>query len=128
MAGLIDQVTSTTSRLTGDKLVPCPDVVLVNLGENGAPQPEPVIAALTKLRLCTSPATKVIVMIPVSGKARAEVSADVQTYLETTKDAHTHLVDLGPINFDTCDGQHPTASGHKSIYQASIPHLDTILK
>ena len=128
VAALIDQLTSTTSRLTDDKLVPCPDVVLINLGENGAPKPEPVIAALTKLRLRASPATKVIVMIPVSGKARAEVSNAVQTYLESTKDAHTHLVDLGPITFDTCDGQHPTASGHKSIYQASITHFDKLLK
>lgn len=128
VAGLIDQLTSTTSRLTGDKLVPCPDVVLINLGENGAPKPEPVLAALTKLRLRTRPDTKVIVMIPVSGKARTEITAAVNTYLQTSKDAHTHLVDLGSIPFDTCDGQHPTAAGHKAIYQAAIPHLDKLLK
>ncbi len=128
VAGLIDQITSTTSRLTGDKLVPCPDVVLINLGENAAPKPEPVIAALTKLRLRTSPTTKVIVMIPVSGKARTEVTAAVQTYLEASKDAQTHLLDLGPITFDTCDGQHPTAGGHNSIYQAAITHIDKLLK
>lgn len=127
VADLIDQITSTTSRLTGDKLVPCPDVALINLGENGAPKAEHVIAALTKLRLRTSPATKVIVMIPVSGKSRAEVTTAVQTYLQTSKDAHTHLVDLGPITLDTCDGQHPTAAGHKSIYFAALPHLDKLL-
>jgi acetyl esterase/lipase len=128
VAGLIDQITSTTSRLTGDKLVPCPDVILINLGENAAPKPEPVLAALNKLRLRTSPATKIIVMIPVSGKARTEVTAAVQTYLQRNKDAHTHLVDLGTLTFDTCDGQHPTASGHKSIYQAARPHFEKLLK
>jgi len=128
VADLIDQLTSTTSRLTGEKLIPCPDVVLINLGENGAPKPEHVIAALTKLRTRSNPATKVIVMIPVSGKASAEVTTAVSTYLETSKDTHTHLVDLGPLTFDTCDGQHPTAAGHQAIYQAALPHFDKLLK
>lgn len=128
VADLIDQMTSTTSRLTGGKLVPCPDVALINLGENGAPKPEPVIDALTKLRLRTSPATRIVVMIPVSGKARAEVSAAVNAYLQTSKDAHTHLVDLGTLNFETCDGQHPTAIGHRTIFQSALPHFEKILK
>jgi acetyl esterase/lipase len=128
VAGLVDQLTSTTSRLTGDKLVPCPQVVLVNLGENGAPPAEPVIAALTKLRLRCEPGTKILVMIPVSGKARAEVSAAVQTYVQNSKDPHTSLVDLGSVRFDTADGQHPTAAGHQSIYKAAVPIIDKLLK
>jgi acetyl esterase/lipase len=128
VADLIDQMTTNTSRLTADKLVPCPDVALINLGENGAPKPEHVIAALTKLRLRTSPATRIVVMIPVSGKARAEVSAAVNTYLQTSKDAHTYLVDLGTLNFETCDGQHPTAIGHRTIFQSALPHFEKILK
>lgn len=128
VADLIDQLTSTTFRLTGEKLLPCPDVVLINLGENGAPKAEHVIAALTKLRLRTSPATKIVVMIPVSGKARAEVSAAVNAYLQTSKDAQTHLIDLGTINFETCDGQHPTAIGHRTVFQSALPHFEKILK
>lgn len=128
VADLIDQLTSTTSRLTAGKLLPCPDVVLINLGENSAPLAEHVIAALTRLRLRTSPATKFIVMIPISGKARAEVTAAVETYLQSSKDQQTHLLDLGSIPFVTCDGVHPTAAGHHSIYQAAIPLLDKLLK
>ncbi|WP_367870841.1 alpha/beta hydrolase fold domain-containing protein [Luteolibacter sp. Populi] len=128
VAGLVDRITSTTSRLTGEKLEPSPKVVLVNLGENGAPKSETVIAALTKLRLRCSPETKVIVMIPVSGKARAEVSGAVETYLQTSKDTRTHLVDLGAVKFETADGQHPTAAGHESIYKAALPFFDKLLK
>jgi len=128
VADLVDQSTSTTSRLTNDKLAPCPKVVLINLGENGAPKAETVLAALTKLRLRCVPDTRIIVMIPVSGKARAEVTAAVQTYLQSSKDTHTHLVDLGPVRYETADGGHPTAAGHQSIYQAALAHLDKLVK
>lgn len=128
VSGLLDQITSTTSRLKDDKLSPAPNLVLINLGENRAPKAETVIAALTKLRQRCTPETKVIVMIPVSGRARAEVTAAVQSYLQTSKDAHTHVVDLGDIKFETCDGQHPTAAGHRAIYEAALPHFEKLLK
>lgn len=128
VAGLIDQLTSTTSRLTGEKLVPCPQVVLINLGENGAPNAETVIAGLAKLRLRTSPETRVIVMVPVSGRARAEVTAAVQSYVESSKDTRTQLVDLGTVKFETADGQHPTAAGHEAIYKAALPFLDKVVR
>lgn len=128
VAGLIDQITSTTSRLKDGKLRPTPDLVLINLGENRAPKTETVTAALTKLRQRCKPETKVIVMIPVSGKARAEVSAAVKSYLDSSKDPRTHLVDLGDIKFETCDGQHPTAAGHQAIYEAALPHFEKLLK
>lgn len=128
VAGLIDRITSSTSRLTDDKLQPAPDVVLINLGENRAPKAETVIAALTKLRQRCTPETKVIVMIPVSGRARAEVTAAVQSYVETSKDKRTHLVDLGQIQFETCDGQHPTAAGHQAIYEKALPFFDKLVK
>ena len=67
-------------------------------------------------------------MIPVSGKARGEVSAAVQSYLESSKDERIHLVDLGPVQFETCDGQHPTAAGHQAIYRAALPFFDKLLK
>lgn len=127
VADLVDRLTSTSSRLTEEKLQPCPDVVLVNLGENGAPKAETVITALNKLRQRTQADTRIIVMIPVSGKARTEVTAAVNTYLESSKDRQTHLVDLGELTFETADGQHPTAKGHQSIYEAAIPHIDRLL-
>ncbi|WP_052574005.1 alpha/beta hydrolase fold domain-containing protein [Haloferula sp. BvORR071] len=128
VAGLIDRITSTSSRLTGEKLVPSPDVVLVNLGENRAPEAATAIAGLTKLRQRCTPETKIIVMIPVSGRARSEVTAAVQSYVQGSKDERTHLVDLGQIQFETCDGQHPTAAGHEAIYKAALPFFDKLLK
>lgn len=128
VADLIDQITSTTSRLKDEKLEPSPQVVLINLGENGASRQETVIAGLTKLRQRCADDTRIIVMIPVSGKARAEISSAVETYLQSSKDARTHLIDLGSVKFATADGQHPTAAGHEAIYQAALPHFDKFLK
>ncbi len=127
VADLVDQPTSTRSRLTDGKLQPCPNVVLVNLGENGAPKAETVIAALKKLRQRTSATTRIFVMVPVSGKARAEVTSAVNTYLESSKDVQTHLIDLGQIQFEVADNAHPTAAGHQSIYQAALPYFDRLL-
>lgn len=127
VAELVDQITSTTSRLSEGKLQPCPEVILINLGENGAPMAETVIAALGKLRQRTSTDTRILVMVPVSGRARAEVASAVRTYLDSSKDLQTHLVDLGPIKFETADGQHPTAGGHQSIYEATVPQFERIL-
>ena len=72
--------------------------------------------------------TRIIVMVPISGKARAEVSAAVQSYLQTSKDAHTHLLDLGPVRFDVADDAHPTAGGHQAIYQAALAQFDKLVK
>jgi hypothetical protein len=118
---LVDNITSTASRLTGGFLVPRPDIVLINLGENGAPKAADVTAALTKLRSRTGELTKIIVMIPVSGKARAAVTDPFNAYKTGSKDANAFLVDLGKISFATADGQHPTAEGHRSIYNAALP-------
>lgn len=127
-ADLVDKITSTTSRLTDGKLSPCPKVVLINLGENGAPNPEHVIAALNRLRERCAPDTRIIVMIPISGRSRTEVTAAVETYLQSSKDDHAHLVDLGSVRFKTADGQHPTAEGHQAVYEAALPHLDKLVK
>ena len=128
LAALVDQITSTNSRLTGEKLQPCPQVVLINLGENGAPKAETVIAGLTKLRGRCSPETRIVVMVPVSGRARDEVSAAVNAYTKGTEDKQTRLVDLGEVRFETADGQHPTAAGHEAIYKAALPFFDKLLK
>jgi hypothetical protein len=124
---LIDQRTSTVSRLVGTKLSPSPAVVLVNLGENGAPAAAAVTQALVKLRSRVSQATTILVMIPISGQARAEVTQAFNTYIDSSKDGNAHLIDLKQVAFDTCDGQHPTAAGHLKIYQTALPLLEKTL-
>lgn len=127
LASLVDSITSTTSRLTNGKLIPCPDVVLINLGENGAPASIDVTDALTKLRNRTSAATRIIVMIPASGKARAEVTAAYNTYKTSSNDSKVFIVDLGTITFATADGTHPTVAGHQTIFAAALPFVDNIV-
>lgn len=125
---LIDQRTSTVSRLQGEALKPAPDVVLINLGENGAPADTAVIDALVKLRGRVGPTTKIIVMIPVSGRGRDGLIRAFNSYKSAGKDAHADLVDPGRIAFATCDGQHPTAAGHEAVFKAVLPAFDAIIK
>lgn len=127
LATLIDQKTSTISRLNNGWLDPVPDVVLINLGENGAPTSTDVTQALVKLRSRVHPETKIVVMIPVAGTARPQITAAFSSYTNATQDSRAFLVDLGPLTFATADGQHPTAEGHQTIYQAALPLLDAIL-
>ena len=127
LSGLLDNITSTVSRLTGGVFVPRPDIVLINLGENGVPASADVIDALTKLRLRAGAATRIIVMIPVSGTSRAAVTDAYTAYRQKSNDPDIHLVDLGKLTFATADGQHPTAAGHVSIYNAALPAFDKII-
>ncbi len=124
---LIDQKTSTISRLKNGLLDPVPEVVLINLGENGAPSSTDVTQALTRLRSRVNPRTKIIVMIPVAGTARVQITQAFSSYTNATPDANAFLVDLGSLNFSTADGQHPTAEGHQTIYQAALPVLESIV-
>ena len=124
---LIDQTTSTVSRLTAGKLQPLPAVVMINLGENGKPAEKDVVDGLLKLRSRVAETTKILVTIPISGNSSAEIKQAFNRYQNSTKDVNCHLVDLGKLEFDTCDGQHPTAAGHRSIYQAALHLFDQIL-
>lgn len=124
---LIDRRTSTVSRLHDDFLNPIPAVVLINLGENGAPADASVIKALTTLRSRVNADTKILVMIPISGGARAQITRAFNAYKDAANDPNAFLVDLGKVTFATCDGQHPTAEGHRAIYDAAIPVIDRIL-
>ena len=124
---LIDHTTSTVSRLTNGVLNTIPDVVLINLGENGAPALSDVTNALFKLRSRVHPATKIIVMIPVAGTSQTEVTLGYSSYTNSTSDPNTFLVNLGSISYPTGDGQHPTALGHEMIYQAALPSFDAII-
>lgn len=124
---LIDNATSTVSRLSNGTLNPAPNVVLINLGENGAPAYDAVTKALKMIRKSVKKATKIIVMIPVSGRARSEVTGAFYLYKKDSGDDQTFLIDLGPVKYATCDGQHPTAAGHDAIFEAALPDFDLIL-
>jgi hypothetical protein len=124
---LLDKKTSTVTRLTGETLDPIPDFVLINLGENPVPADDIIIDEMRKVRSRVNKTTKIVVMIPVSGRARAEVIRSFNAYKASAQDACIHLLDLGQIKYETCDGQHPTAAGHKSIYEVALPAFDAIL-
>jgi arylsulfatase A-like enzyme len=104
-----------------------PEVALVNLGTNGKPTDEQVFTALKKLRERCGTKTKILVMIPVSGAARAEVTRAYKTWQTTTPDANAHLIDLGKVSFATADKVHPTAAGHQSIFHAVLPEVEKVL-
>jgi len=125
---LIDSITSTTSRLNHNKLCPSPDIVLINLGENGVPTMQSVTDALSTLRNRIKKSAKIIVMTPVSGRANAEVSQSVHQYQQSSGDNQIYLVDLKTFAFGTADGQHPTAGGHQTIFRQALPIIDVIIK
>lgn len=127
LSTLIEQRTATVSRLSGEALSPVPAVVLINLGENGRPAEEHVITALQKLRSRVGKATRVIVMVPLSGQGRAEVTGAFHRYQTAAKDDHAHLIDLGRIPFATADRQHPTAAGHRDVFKAALSAFDAVL-
>ena len=135
LSQLIDQITSTVSRLTGSALDPKPDVVLINLGENGTPAASVVTQTLAKIRSRVGNA-KIIMMIPLSGKGRKELTDAFNAYISPAQidkngvsaGANTYLVDLGKITYDTAEGQHPTAAGHHSVYLSALPKFDAILQ
>jgi hypothetical protein len=123
---LIDQCSAGAGRLRGQFLTPPPAVVLINLGANGRPKDDDVIAALEKLRLRAGGDATIIVMIPVSGAARAEVTRAFGAYKAAARDGKAHLLDLGRIAFATTDKVHPIAAGHQAIFETARPALDAI--
>lgn len=125
---LIDQITEKVSRLSDGVLSPSPDVVLINLGENGIPTQDCVVESLAKVRQRIGSAARIIVMVPVSGRGEAEVTAAVAAYRESNHDGAIALVNIGKIPYETADGQHPTAAGHRSIYEAALPEFEKLLR
>jgi len=124
---LIDQHTETISRLTDGALKPAPTVVLINLGANGVPPEAEVVAALKKVRSRVGKDAKLIVMIPTGGQARDAVTQAFNAYKSAERDGAAHLVDLGKIEFATCDGLHPTTTGHEQIFKAALPAFESIV-
>lgn len=124
---LIDRHSSGLVRFEGDAMEPRPDVVLINLGTNGVPLLEDVVDSLEKVRLRVGKSARVIVMVPLSGAARATVTEAVEAYRQSSADRGTHFLDLGKIEFETCDGVHPTAAGHKTVFELALPKLRALL-
>lgn len=124
---LIDQKTSTTSRLAGDSLEPPPAIVSVNLGTNGRPAVEDVAASLMALRKRVGPRATMIVLVPFNGAARAEVTAGFAAYEQAVGDGRARLIDLGRFPFETADRVHPTAAGHRTIFEHLMPKISPIL-
>lgn len=123
---LVDQRTSTVSRLDDGLLRPAPDVVVVNLGTNGRPARQEVVDSLAAIRRRVGATARLIIMVPVSGAARAEVTDGFRAYGESSGDARASLADLGKVQFATADGVHPTAAGHRRIFEAAVPFFNGI--
>lgn len=123
---LIDNRTSTASRLVEGLLSPLPDVVLVNLGENGVPADQDVVASLKHLRSRIGKEARMLVMLPVSGRSGSEITRAFSSYQSGASDGNSFLIDLGKIQFEVCDGQHPTAAGHQGIFEAARPVCEKI--
>jgi lysophospholipase L1-like esterase len=128
LATLIDQKTSTVSRLDGDMLQPPPDIVTVNLGTNGKPKITDIVDSLIAIRKRSGPRAALLVMVPFMGSSRAEVASGLQAYKEASGDERAHLVDLGQFTFATADGVHPTADGHQTIFEKLLPAIEPIVK
>jgi lysophospholipase L1-like esterase len=124
---LVDRHSSGLVRFEGDAIDPRPEVVLINLGTNGVPQLEDVVESLEKVRLRVGKAARVIVMVPLSGAARARVTEAFEAYRQSSADRGTHLLDLGKIEFETCDGVHPTAAGHKAVFEMALPRIKALI-
>jgi hypothetical protein len=127
LATLIDRSSSGHVRFDGESLEPLPEVVLINLGTNGVPAVEDVVGSLEKLRRRVGGKCRVVVMVPISGAARARVTEAVESYRMGSGDKGTVLLDLGKIEFETCDGVHPTAAGHAAVFEHALPRMKAIL-
>lgn len=153
LAKLIDQHAETISRLSGDVLNPAPAVTLINLGANGVTPESDIIAALKAVRSRIGKPCKLIVMVPTSGAAREVTTLALNKYKSSEKDDQAYLVDvgltqeqqakftallgqenraylveLGKCSFGACDGLHPTAAGHRMIYETALPVINAIVK
>ena len=114
-------IDSLHSRLTNGKLLPVPDDLYINMGENVGPSGNDVPKLLTALRTASSRWTKIFVIIPFSGRARLALREGYNDYKKSVPtDGRTYLIDLGnnpnlPVGRPTMmsvDGQHPLAVLH----------------
>lgn len=107
------------SRLVAGKLIPIPNDIFINMGENAGPAPGEVSSLLALLRAASSADTDIWVIVPFSGRARAALTEGVAAYQRANrKDGHIYLLDIGDSPYLTnagetmmaVDGQHPSAA------------------
>lgn len=107
---------NANSRLVGGLLLPAPDYIVINYGENdGNPGPattavNPVLTAIA----AAAPTAKIVLNVPFSGKARTNLSL-------ATLPSGAILTDLARPEFApgnlqwSFDGQHPNTEGHPNL-------------
>lgn len=95
MSSAYTYVFSGQSRLTGGVLSPAPQYVCIWQGANGNPAQADVQTAITNMRVI-APSAWIVVIVPVGGTGRANITAAVAAYQAATpSDAKVALVDLG---------------------------------
>lgn len=107
---------NANSRLVGGLLLPAPDYIVINYGENdGNPGPattavNPVLTAIA----AAAPTAKIVLNVPFSGKARTNLAL-------ATLPSGAILTDLARAEFApgnlqwSFDGQHPNTEGHPNL-------------
>ncbi len=66
-----------------------------------------------------------------AAKTRHARDAETQAfnnYKCAEKDTEAYFVDLGKIEFATCDGLHPASAGHEQIFKAVLPAFNAIFR
>jgi hypothetical protein len=111
-------------RIVDGKLLPIPDDIFINMGENAGPSGDDVPKLLASLRTASSPKTNLFVIIPFSGRSRTSLTSGFATYqMLEPRDRRVFVLDLGNNPFLTAtgptmfsvDGQHPLVNLHAML-------------
>jgi hypothetical protein len=108
---------SGVSRLNGGLLLPSPDYVVINYGENdGNPGPttaavNPVLAAIA----VAAPAATIVLNVPFSGKARTNLAQATLPAKAIRTDLARPEMAPGALQWSFVDGQHPSTEGHSNL-------------
>lgn len=124
------------SRLTGGKLLPFPDYVLINMGTNDRNRDTTgvIVAWLRRLRAALSPRAKIIMIVPFGQMNRSRILAAVAQ----VQDPLLYTVDLGkrwayglhdygrasPVSFD---GLHPNEAATATYAAVLVAAVDYAL-
>jgi hypothetical protein len=120
------------SRLTAGRLLPVPDDIFINVGENSGPGPGDVLHLLTSLRAASSFETNIWVIVPFSGRARKDLTDGVAAY-ENAKpnDKRVVVLDTGDNPYLTgngptahsVDGTHPLAALDSTLGEQLVQQI-----
>lgn len=124
------------SRLTGGKLLPLPDYVLVNMGTNDGNRDttQVIVAWLHQLRAALSQRTKIIMVVPFGQINRSRILAAVAQ----VQDPHLYTVDLGKrwayglhhygkASLVSFDGLHPNEAATATYAAVLVAAIDRVL-